>query len=129
MPALFCLGMQPALIDIQRNLRPDEFVVAYLDDVYLFSDQDRARDVYDLAPASIFHHGCVRAGETEFWSKNFNDPPRGIVELNQAGLPPVWKSNSDLGRRCVKKCHGYVAQHFYYDQSCGFAARSLSLKI
>ena len=49
MPALFCLAMRPALQEIQARLQPGDLVVAYLDDVYILTTPDRAREAHDVA--------------------------------------------------------------------------------
>ena len=37
MPGLFSLALHPALVAIQAELGPDCFVVAYLDDIYIYN--------------------------------------------------------------------------------------------
>ena len=41
-PALFSVALAPALHDLQRELRPTEQVLAYLDDVYMLASPDRS---------------------------------------------------------------------------------------
>ena len=47
MPALFCLGIHDALHNVSANLRADEHVLAYLDDIYIVASRDRTRVIYD----------------------------------------------------------------------------------
>ena len=95
MPALFCLGMHPALQATQNTLRNDEILVAYLDDVYIFTDRDRVRPVYDILTENIRLHTGVETnkGKTECWSKVHSVAPVDVLQLNQTDLPPVWKSD------------------------------------
>ena len=48
MPALFSIGMAEALKMAQERLEPGEFLLAYLDDVYLLTTPGRARTAYDI---------------------------------------------------------------------------------
>ena len=49
MPELFALGLDDALKEISGTLQEGELVFAYLDDVYLLVDRDRARGAFDEA--------------------------------------------------------------------------------
>ena len=51
-PALFALGIHRALQEADAHLRDDEFLVAYLDDVYVSTSRERAREVFDVVASS-----------------------------------------------------------------------------
>lgn len=48
MPGLFCIAPVPALEQIQNQLAPRDLIVAYLDDIYVFTRPERARAAYDM---------------------------------------------------------------------------------
>ena len=52
MPALFSLGQHPALVEVAGQLRPDEVVFAFLDDVYAVCKPDRVVEVFTLLRGS-----------------------------------------------------------------------------
>ena len=53
MPALFCLGIHDALHNVSANLRADEHVLAYLDDIYIVASRDRTRVIYDEVTTAL----------------------------------------------------------------------------
>ena len=57
MPALFCLAMKPALEEIQRRLQRGDIVLAYIDDVYVLTRPERAREAYNLV-AEVLERTC-----------------------------------------------------------------------
>ena len=52
-PALFALGIDRALKEAAARLRPDEFLLAYLDDVHGKTSRGRARAAFDLVTGFI----------------------------------------------------------------------------
>ena len=48
MPALFCLALRPALLEIQAWLSPGDLVLAYLDDIYIICSRETARTAFDI---------------------------------------------------------------------------------
>ena len=48
MPGLFCIALAPALEQIQNRLAPGDLVLAYLDDIYVFTRPEHARAAYDM---------------------------------------------------------------------------------
>ena len=98
MPALFCLGLHDALNAAKIQLRPGEELVAFLDDIYLVTEKNRARAVYDIVTQAIRNHAGIEAnlGKTECWGTNGGDAPHGINELvpDEIENPtPIWKGN------------------------------------
>ena len=51
---LFCLGLHDALHSIGVNLQPNERLIAYLNDIYILSSVDRARNLYDNVAQAIY---------------------------------------------------------------------------
>ena len=47
MPALYALAQQPALCEVQAQLRDGEAIFAFLDDTYVVARPDRVRPLYD----------------------------------------------------------------------------------
>ena len=42
----FCLGIHDALHNVSANLNADEYVLAYLDDIYIVASRDRIKILY-----------------------------------------------------------------------------------
>ena len=104
MPALFCLGLHGALSSAAHELQPGEQLVAYLDDIYLLTQRERARRMYDVVTGEMRTHAGVEAnlGKTECWSSGGGAAPPGIAELGVAGTAPVWKGDLPLASRGVE---------------------------
>ena len=104
MPALFCLAMHGPLCDSAARLRDGEFIIAYLDDIYLLTSRDRARPAHDLVTETVWQGAGVRphAGKTECWSAGGGPAPPGIAELGAADGAPVWKGDLPLDQRGVE---------------------------
>ena len=66
-PALFALGQHAALAEARRHLRPDELLLADLDDIYVITTAERA-------------HGKAR-----LWNASGREPP-GVRELGSPCL-------------------------------------------
>ena len=61
MPALFCMALRPALVEIQAGLPAGDLVTAYLDDIYVVTKPERARWVYDIVQETLWRV-CVCVG-------------------------------------------------------------------
>jgi len=89
MPALFCLALKPALLEMNAHLPGGCFAVAYFDDIYVITDPEHARPAYDIMK-EVLHRTChidVNIGKLAAWSKRKQAAPPGIAELG----PEVWK--------------------------------------
>ena len=93
MPALFALGQRAALQAVQRRLRPDEMLLAYLDDIYAVATPDRVRPIYDLLAHELYTHSHIQlnSGKTRVWNTSGNQPPH-LEPLGQ----DVWVGNNAL---------------------------------
>ena len=56
MPAVFALGQHAALAEVQRHLRPDELLLAYLDDVFFITSPGQ---VFDLLSLHLHPHAHI----------------------------------------------------------------------
>ena len=59
MPALFALGQHPALRAASAQLRHDEELLAYLDDLYVVCDPQRARTVFEIIKTALAEHAGI----------------------------------------------------------------------
>ena len=93
MPALFALGQRPALREVQRQLAPNEYLMAFLDDIYVAVTPQRVRPVYDLLATHLHHHARIHLnqGKTRVWNAAGAEPPN-IASLG----PDVWVGNPNL---------------------------------
>ena len=93
MPALFALGQRPALREVQRQSAPNEYLMAFLDDIYVAVTPQRVRPVYDLLATHLHHHACIHLnqGKTRVWNAAGAEPPN-IASLG----PDVWVGNPNL---------------------------------
>ena len=95
MPALFALGQHAALAEARRQLRPDECLLAYLDDIYVITSPERTRVVFDLLSLHLHRraHIQLHRGKTRV-CKSGLEPP-GIRELGSV-TDPVWVGDRGL---------------------------------
>ena len=93
MPALFALGQRPALREVQRHLAPNEYLMAFLDDIYVAVPPHRVRPVYDLLATHLHHHARIHLnqGKTRVWNAAGAEPAN-ITSLG----PDVWVGNANL---------------------------------
>ena len=93
MPALFALGQRPALREVQRQLAPNEYLMAFLDDIYVAVTPQRVRPVCDLLATHLHHHARIHPnqGKTRVWNAAGAEPPN-IASLG----PDVWVGNPHL---------------------------------
>ena len=61
MPALFALGQHRALVAVRERLRPDEHLLAFLDDVYIVCRPDRVVHIHAMLRLSC---GTTRASRS-----------------------------------------------------------------
>ena len=88
MPLLFSLAIHDPLQQAQREFRADEYLFAFLDDVYFTSEAaGRTRVAYDTLGEKLFNHTRIRLhiGKTQVWNRA-GVCPEGMAELG----PEVW---------------------------------------
>lgn len=96
-PAYYSLAQHAALQTAAAALAPGEFLAAYLDDVYLVTQPDRARTVLDLTTRAIAEHAGVDAnlGKTRVYHRRGGPPPPGVAELGA----DVWRGDKPPAER------------------------------
>ena len=74
---------------MQADLRPGEFLFAFLDDVYVLSLPERTRKINDLLADKLQSRAGIQLhrGKTRMWNRAA-EIPEGMVELG----PEVWSS-------------------------------------
>ena len=90
MPHLYALGQHPALEDVRGQLRPVEAIFAYLDDVYVLCQPDRATEVFNLLTTAL--HERPRRSASQL---------RQDQDVEQGGRPATRRRNHrprSLGR-------------------------------
>ncbi len=97
MPCLYALGQHEALQAAHAQLRPGEYLFAYLDDVYMVCRPERAREVYDIVRTSIANHAYVQVnqGKTKMFNRAGVRPPR-CDDLFHSDRDPVWVGDQGL---------------------------------
>ena len=88
MPLMFSIGIQGALEDVADDMRPDEQICAFLDDVYIVCQPERVRILHDRLAESLIRVAGMHfhEGKTRVWNAS------GIVPDNVAELgPDVWQ--------------------------------------
>ena len=102
-PALFSLGPHAALEQAQANLHPQDFLVAYLDDVYILSTRERVRDAHNIVTTSIESLAGIKPhlGKTVCWGFGGGKAPPGIDDLNPIDGEPVWKGDLPPARNGI----------------------------
>ena len=92
MPALFALGQHNALEAVRRELKDDEELFAFLDDVYVLCTPERARDVFDVIKRCLQQEAGidVNLGKCRCWNRSRAVPPR----MQDRG-PDVWVGGHD----------------------------------
>ena len=76
MPALFSLAIHNALVEAKSEMRPDEQLCAFLDDIYALSSPDRTHDLYELLGVKLASAGNrLHTCKTRCWNRSGVPPP------------------------------------------------------
>ena len=113
MPALFCLGQHSALVAVERQLRPDERLMAFMDDLYVSCIPDRVVPIFDVLRRELWVHSRIQIhlGKTQIWNRGGVEPlgwhrvaadawvsdPDAIVWRGDHTLPPEHQGVRVLG--------------------------------
>ena len=97
MPALYALAQQPALCEVQAQLRHGKAIFAFLDDTYVVAPPDRVRTLYDAFRAALWRHARVELnrGKTRVWNTAGKEPP-GIADVQGDSDAVVWTGDWSL---------------------------------
>ena len=100
-PALFALAQHAALVAASQQLRPGEFLAAFLDDLYIVTVPNRARAALEAVSSAVEELAGVAAnlGKTRVYNRAGGAAPPGISELG----PEAWRGDKPLPER------GFVA--------------------
>ena len=118
MPGLFSVTLGPALAEIQAQLPQGDIVLAYLDDIYVFTRPPRARAAYDLVQQVLWQR-CritVHHGKLVCWNRAGGEAPPGIAELSSP-THTVWRGDAAPATNGVVVvgspvgCDAFVASH------------------
>eukprot|EP00973_Karenia_brevis_P032408 4469203-Karenia_brevis.AAC.1 len=96
MPALFALGQHPALVAARATLREGEELFAFLDDIYVVCQPDRAKVIFDEVSRQLaLNCGIsVNLGKTRVWNKG-GVAPSGFENMGSQEQP-AWTGNQRL---------------------------------
>ena len=87
MPLLFSIGIQGALEQVARLLKPGKHLCAFLDDIYMVCEPERVRPLYNILGAALHREAGIslHTGTTRVWNRG------GIVpaHVEEMGLD-VW---------------------------------------
>ena len=87
MPLLFSIGIQGALEQVARLLKPGEHLCVFLDDIYMVCEPERVRPLYNILGAALHREEGIslHTGITRVWNRG------GIVpaHVEEMGLD-VW---------------------------------------
>ena len=100
MPALFALAQHDALEAARRRLHDDDFLFAFLDDLYIVTTRDRAREAFDIVTGEVERRAGVRTnqGKLRLWSKAGGPRPPGFAEFGGE----VWTSDAAPAKQGLK---------------------------
>ena len=98
-PALFALGQHDALHRAATTLRPDESLLAFLDDLYITTTPPRARTSLDTTVEAVADHCGIGSnlGKTRVMGAREGPPPPGIAELGDE----VWRGDLRSDQRGI----------------------------
>ena len=71
MPALFSLGLHPALAAVQETLSSGERLLAFLDDINIVCRPTGVLEVHHILEEELWRHACtqVHHGKTQVWNR------------------------------------------------------------
>ena len=99
MPLLFSVGQHPALLATQERLEANEWIFAFLDDIYILTKPERVGAVYAVLQEELFRHAYIRinGGKTHVWNAAGIEPPvcaalQRIAEVSDTSAR-VWRGS------------------------------------
>ena len=97
MPALYALAQQPALRDVQDQLRDGKAVFSFLDDTYVVAPPERVHELYEALRAALWRHARIElnGGKTRVWNAA-GEEPTGIAELQSRSETTIWVGDWSL---------------------------------
>ena len=99
MPLLFSVGQHHALEVVNRSFRPEEKLMAFLDEMYCNSDPERVGGVYAMVQEALQTHAgiSIHASKTKVWNASGERPPvcDALEQMARASDPSarVWRGS------------------------------------
>ena len=83
MPALYALAQHDSLVQAASQLHPGESILAFLVDIYVIADRERAREVFNIVSHAIESGAGIRThlGKLKGWSRSFSSRPPGFDDF------------------------------------------------
>ena len=99
MPLLFSLAQHAALVATQEQLRPGEFLFAFLDDIYIVCLPDRVGDIHAVLQEELYRHAriSIHLGKTKVWNSGGEEPEACAVWRGDPTLPVALQGVKILG--------------------------------
>jgi len=99
-PALFALAIHDALAAASARLQDDEFLVAFLDDVYIKTTRGRARTAFDIVTQSLLGRAQIdtNLGKCGMYGRRDAPAPDDVRNLGA----DVWRSDAPPEQRGLK---------------------------
>ena len=100
MPALFCLALHPALLDIRATIPADAEIIVYLDDLYVVCGAADAAAILRRV-RTVLEQVChidINIGKLKAWSKAAAPCPPGLHDFGD----DIWKANGPIHERGLK---------------------------
>ena len=88
MPALYALGQHPALLQAHAALTPGEDLYAYLDDIYVTCQPERAGPAFTALGTALWERANL--GKTRAWNAAGEEPSALLDALPAAARADAW---------------------------------------
>ena len=100
MPALFALAQHDALIAARAKLHKDDLLFAFLDDLYVVTTRERAREAFNVVTEEVSSKAGIHThlGKLRLWSKTGGERPPGFEEFDNE----VWAGGAETAKRGIK---------------------------
>ena len=102
MPLFFSLAQHAALVATQEQLRPGEFLFAFLDDICIVCLPDRVGDIHAVLQEELYRHAriSVHLGKTKVWNSGGEEPEAcAMLQVAARNVDPtatVWRGDPTL---------------------------------
>ena len=93
MPALYALAQHEALVAAAGKLQPNEWLFAFLDDLYVVTTKERAEAAFRTVAEEVETKAGVKThlGKLKAWGSKGGEAPAGLHALS----PEAWTGNLD----------------------------------
>ena len=103
MPTHYALREHDGLERAKQQLHKDDFVVAFLDDLYVKTTRDRAKAAFDAVTEAVEDHAGVKTnlGKLRAWSRAGGPPPPGFDAAPYLGAWTADRPAAENGLRIL----------------------------